>query len=86
MRKKKDFMGRMSEQDYARAEEYMNAPLSTENIPEDVTEKRMAERIRAEKMKASIEKIKDDLRYSADIDLREARRKALQREYKKRGF
>lgn len=91
MPRKSDFMGRKTKKDYEMAEGYLNAPMA--QPAEDVTDLAMQRRIkqaedekRKAKMQESIDKIKDDIRYSDEIDFREALRKAREREYKRRGF
>lgn len=92
MRKKKDFMGRSSAEDYLKADEYFDAPMAAErqrSAQKSQIENAMKEREieeRRKKMRESIQDIQDDLRYESDIELREAMRKQRQQEYKKRGF
>jgi len=84
MARKKDFMGRISKEDYRRADEMYGAKMPVRG--EDITEEELKRRILQEKNKAAVQKIEDELRYQDELDFREAQRKALQREYKRRGF
>lgn len=84
MKKKKDFMGRSSQRDYEMAEEYLNAPMV--KPVEDVTEQRLRERIRKEKMKESVQKIQDEIRYGEEMDFREAQKRMLKRQMRREGF
>lgn len=86
MPKKPDFMGRRTQREYDMAEDYLNAPMAQPSTGMDVTEERMQDRIRKEKMRESIQKMEDELRYGSEIDFREALRKSREREYKRRGF
>ena len=84
MARKSDFMGRSTPEEYQSAEEYLNAQMPEQG--EDVTEQSVARKVREQKMKDSIEKIKDDMRYQSELDWRDAMRKSVEKEYKKRGF
>jgi hypothetical protein len=86
MKKKKDFMGRSSQRDYEMAEEYLNAPMAQPKPGMDVTEQRLRERIRREKMKESIQKMQDEIRYGEEMDFREARKRMLKRQMRREGF